>query len=137
MDIVSRLVASIITMSLLMANGYTMQDVDLLSQVIYHENWHTDAEKKTAYWTGAVVMNRVKSDKFPNTIHDVLYQRGQYSTTKKFFTKEIPKECYEMARKILAYGTPDVPKNVLFQSQQPKLGRGHWKVLNGEYFAYG
>lgn len=135
MNLLAKTVTAIITSALLIFNGFTPDDVNLMANVIYHENWYTDAEKETAYWTGAVVLNRVKSDKFPNTIHDVLYQRGQYSTTKKFFTKEIPKECYEMARKILAYGTPDVPENVVFQAtfKQGKV----WKTKNGEVFCYG
>ena len=31
---------------------------------------------------GIVVMNRVKSDLFPNNIYDVIYQRGQFSPTR-------------------------------------------------------
>lgn len=117
--------------------AYTQEDVNLLAEVIYWENWNTDSEKKTAYWTGAVVMNRVKSDKFPNTIKDVLYQKHptQYSTTGKFFTKELPAEVYEMAEDILRNGTPDVPENVLYQAtfRQGKV----WKCLNGEVFCFG
>lgn len=113
------------------------ESINLLAEVIYHENWFTDKEKKTAYWTGAVVMNRVKSPKFPNTVKEVLYQKKpiQYSTTGKFFTKEIPEECYEMARDIWENGTPDVPENVLYQAtfSQGKI----WKQLNGEIFCYG
>ena len=113
------------------------ESINLLAEVIYHENWFTDKEKKTAYWTGAVVMNRVKSPKFPNTVKEVLYQKNpiQYSTTGKFFTKEIPEECYEMARDIWENGTPDVPENVLYQAtfSQGKI----WKQLNGEIFCYG
>ena len=82
-------------------------------------------------------MNRVKSPKFPNTVKEVLYQKKpiQYSTTGKFFTKEIPEECYEMARDIWENGTPDVPENVLYQAtfSQGKI----WKQLNGEIFCYG
>lgn len=113
------------------------EDVELLAEVIYHENWHTDEEKKTAYWTGAVVLNRVKSDHWPNTIREVLYQKNptQYSTTHKFFTVELPEECYEMARNILENGTPDVPENVVYQSRF-KQGSGVWQELNGEYFCY-
>lgn len=113
------------------------EEINLLAEVIYHENWHTDKEHLAAYYTGAVVMNRVNSSAWPNTVKEVLYQRGQYSTTKLFYTKEIPQECYDMARDIYKNGTPDVPENVIFQSMQPKLGRGCWKVINGEYFAYG
>ena len=113
------------------------ESINLLAEVIYHENWYTDKDKLTAYWTGAVVMNRVKSLKFPNTVKEVLYQKKpiQYSTTGKFFTKEIPDECYEMARDIWENGTPDVPENVLYQAtfSQGKI----WKQLNGEIFCYG
>ena len=113
------------------------ESINLLAEVAYWENWHTDKDKLTALWTMGVVKNRVESEQFPNTVKDVLYQRGQYATTKYFYTKELPEECYEMARDVWENGVPDMPDNVLFQSQQPKLGRGHWKVLNGEYFAYG
>ena len=82
-------------------------------------------------------MNRVNSAAWPDTVKAVLYQKGQYSTTKYFYTKELPVEVYEMARDIYKNGTPEVPENVIFQSMQPKLGRGHWKTINGEYFAYG
>lgn len=112
-------------------------DIKLLAEVIYHENWHTDKEKLTAYYTGAVVMNRVHSKEWPNTVKEVLYQKGQYSTTKKFYTAELPEECYEMARNIYRNGTPDVPKEIVFQSMNPKLGSKVWKSINGEYFAYG
>ena len=116
--------------------NYTQEDINLLAEVMYHENWNTDSEHLAAYYTGAVVMNRVKSKDWPNTIKEVLYQRGQYSTTKKFFTKEIPAECYELAEMILRDGTPDVPENVIFQSMR-KLGKGTWKKVNTDYFCYG
>lgn len=117
--------------------NYKHESINLLAEVAFWENWFTDKEKLTALWTMGVVMNRVESKQFPNTVKDVLYQRGQYATTKYFYTKELPEECYEMAREVWENGVPDMPKNVLFQSQQPHLGNGHWKVLNGEYFAYG
>ena len=117
---------------------YTQEDVDLLAEVMYHENWHTDSEHLAAYYTGAVVLNRVKSDKYPNTIKEVLYQKNpiQYSTTKYFYTKTIPEECYEMAKDILENGTPDVPANVVYQATF-KQGSGDWiPPINGEHFCY-
>ena len=122
---------------LIAAWEHRKEEVDLLAEVIYWENWHTDKEHLAAYYTGAVVMNRVNSKAWPNSVKEVLYQRGQYSTTKLFYTVELPEECYEMARDIYRNGTPEVPANVIFQSMQKGLGRGHWKVINGEYFAYG
>ena len=111
------------------------RDISLLAEVIYHENWHTDKEKLTARYTGAVVMNRVNSLEWPDSVEGVLYQKGQYSTTKKFFTVQLPDECYDMARDIYVNGTPDVPEDVVFQAtfKQGKI----WKAINGEYFCYG
>jgi hypothetical protein len=110
------------------------KDIELLAEVMYHENWHTDKEHLAAYYTGAVVMNRVYSKWWPNTVESVLYQKGQYSTTGKFFTKELPQECYDMAKDILECGTP-VPRNVIFQAMF-KQGHGVWKVVNTDYFCY-
>lgn len=111
------------------------EEINLLAEVIYWENWHTDKEHLAAYYTGAVVMNRVNSKAWPDTVKGVLYQRGQYSTTKYFYTKEIPPECYEMARDIYRNGTPEVPEDVIFQAMRP-LGKT-WKKVNTDYFCYG
>lgn len=118
--------------------AYTQEDINLLAEVIYHENWHTDKEHLAAYYTGAVVMNRVKSKNWPNTVKAVLYQRNprQYSTTDKFFTVTLPQEVYEMAEDILKNGTPDVPDNVVYQAQFVQ-GHGDWiKPINGEHFCF-
>lgn len=116
--------------------AYTQEDVNLLAEVIYHENWHTDKDHLAAYYTGAVVMNRVKSKDWPNTIESVLYQRGQYSTTTLFYTIQIPDECYEMAERILRDGTDDVPESVVFQAMR-RQGSGTWKKVGTDYFCYG
>ena len=111
------------------------EDIKLLAEVIYHENWHTDNDHLAAYYTGAVVMNRVKSKDWPDTVKGVLYQKGQYSTTKKFYTKELPAEVYDMARDIIVNGTPDVPETVVFQAMF-RQGKGTWKKINTDYFCY-
>lgn len=110
-------------------------EIELLAEVMYHENWHTDPDHLAAYYTGAVVMNRVNAKCWPDTITKVLYQKGQYSTTHKFFTKELPEECYQMAMEVYR-GTPDVPEDVVFQAMF-KQGRGVWKVVKTDYFCYG
>jgi len=117
-------------------------EINLLAEVMYHENWHTDKEHLAAYYTGAVVMNRVRSDekwlhlKGDKTVYDVVYAKGQYATTKKFFTVKLPDECYQLAVKIIKDGTDDVPLNVIFQSTHKEFGSGVWKCINGEYFNY-
>ena len=112
-----------------------VEDIKLLAECMYHENWHTDKDHKAAYYTGAVVLNRVARKDFPNTVKGVLYQSGQYITTSKFFTEEIPFECYKMAKELMIKGA-DIPIAVIFQSTHSGFGSGVWKEINGEYFNY-
>lgn len=115
---------------------YTQEDVNLLAEVIYHENWHTDKDHLAAYYTGAVVMNRVNGKNWPNTIKAVVYQRNQYAVVPKLFTEKIPDECYQMAEDILKNGTPDVPANVVYQATF-RQGSGDWiPPINGEHFCF-
>lgn len=60
---------------------YTASDVDLLARLITAEAQGEPYNAKVA--VGAVVVNRVQSGSFPNTIHDVVYQRinGYYQFT--------------------------------------------------------
>ena len=111
-------------------------DIKLLAEVIYHENWHTDKERKAAYYTGAVVMNRVKSKNWPNTVKEVVYQKRQYAVVPKLYTEKIPDDCYQMAKEIYRNGTPDVPANVVYHATFVQ-GSGDWiDPINGEHFCF-
>ena len=93
-------------------------------------------------------MNRIKSNDFPNTIEEVIAQPKQY--TKKYL-QNLPnyieadkdmKRCFDNA--ILAYlGKVDCPENVVYQSEYPDLGTGHYEVYyvsvlgSTTYFSYG
>ena len=139
-EFIKRTVIGIISTALAFGNttstpSYTQEDINLLAEVIYHENWHTDKDHLAAYYTGAVVMNRVHSKDWPNTIKEVVYQRGQYAVTKQLYTEELPEECYEMAERILRDGTDDVPENVIFQATF-RQGSGTWKKVGTDYFCY-
>ena len=52
-------------------------DVNLLSRLIYGESRGEPYSGQVA--VGAVVLNRVKSSSFPNTIAGVIYQRGAFN----------------------------------------------------------
>ena len=53
------------------------EDVKLLAQLIHHEAGNQGVNGMIA--VGEVVMNRVKSPLFPNTLKEVIYQKGQFS----------------------------------------------------------
>ena len=58
-------------------NGYTSSDVYLMAKAIYAEGRGESYTGQVAI--GAVIMNRVKSPEFPNTIAGVIYQKGAFT----------------------------------------------------------
>ena len=59
------------------ANGYTSSEVYLLAKTIYAEGRGEPYVGQVAI--GAVIMNRIRSNQFPNTISGVVYQRGAFT----------------------------------------------------------
>ncbi|MEL1133859.1 cell wall hydrolase [Desulfitobacterium sp. THU1] len=55
----------------------TQEELDLLARVIHAEARGEDFEGQVA--VGAVVLNRVEDHRFPDTIHDVVYQPGAFT----------------------------------------------------------
>lgn len=108
-------------------------DRELLAQVMYWENYSNGDEAMLL--TGSVVLNRRDHcDWCPDTIREVLYQKGQYSTTGKFFTRKIPDKVYDLADQLLEYGSI-APENVIYQSMS-KQGSGVYKKVGTDYFCY-
>lgn len=75
-------------------------DLDLLAAIIYCEAGNQSYEGMVA--VGAVVMNRVNSSSFPNTISEVIYQSGQFTpaysgTLTSALANGVPSACYEAA----------------------------------------
>ena len=116
---------------------YSEEDLDILAGVMYGENWISGRWEMML--TGSVVLNRVISKDFPNTIKEVVYQIDggyeQYAPRTKNLirSKEVPHECYELAKLLLKYG-PICPKQVLYQAHKNQ-GNVYWEY-NGEEFCY-
>lgn len=110
------------------APSYSEEDLTLLAKLIYAEagsNWLTDEHQQLV---GNVVLNRVKSSKFPNTLEGVIYQSGQYSTAKKL--KNITPDARTINNaKILLEGTRVCPDDILYQANFPQ-GTYTYKVIN-------
>ncbi len=75
-------------------------DTSLLAALIYCEAGNQSYEGMVA--VGAVVMNRVYSSSFPNTISDVIYQSGQFTpassgSLSSALANGVPSTCYEAA----------------------------------------
>lgn len=115
-------------------NGMTVSvDVEtLLAGLIYCEAGNQPYEGKVA--VGAVVMNRVASSRFPNTIQEVIYQRGQFTPAmngklaRVIASGRIPESCFQAARAALA-GETTVGNALFFNTS-----RGSFK-LGDHYFS--
>ena len=95
---------------------YSEEDLDLLSRVIYAEvgcSWIPDWVQRM---TGSVVLNRVNSKYYPDTIREVIYQPGQYSPTWDGSIDKKPDErTVKNAKYLLEHGSI-CPANVVGQN---------------------
>lgn len=84
---------------------FTPEERDLLARLIHAEARGEPLEGQIA--VGAVVINRVKSDKFPDTITEVIYQKGQFSPIALGTMPKVPQEsAVEAAERALAGEDP-------------------------------
>lgn len=104
-----------------------------LSCALYHECRGLDDEAQIA--VASVIMNRVKSDKFPNTIFEVLVQPGQYAFVNDEIIWGEPDERAIKNAEYVYWNGSQIPENVLFQAEFLQ-GSGVWKQIDNQYFCY-
>jgi len=98
--------------------------VDLLARLINGEARGEPYKGQVA--VGAVVMNRVKSSEFPDTISGVIYQKGQFScVTDGQFNKAIDEDStvYKAAQEALNGADPT---NGCIFFYNPKTSKSKW-----------
>lgn len=116
-------------------------DLFLLSKIVDAEagsSWLTEEHRLLV---ASVVLNRVNSPEFPNTIYEVIYQEGQYAPIgKKWFSELIPSSDSVMAAyTILAEGSiapPDVVYQANFQQGSGIYKSIYDSKLGTTYFCY-
>ena len=81
------------------------EQIKLLASLIFCEAGNQPYKGQVA--VGAVVMNRIKSNKYPNTMRKVIYQKGQFGPAitgwldRVLEEGNVPKQCYKAARAAL------------------------------------
>jgi N-acetylmuramoyl-L-alanine amidase len=92
------------------AYSATAEERRLLAAIIYCEAGNQPENGRVA--VGNVVLNRVRSRKFPGSIREVVYQRGQFEPAmsgwlgRVLSKNTIPANCYDAADQALAGATP-------------------------------
>lgn len=121
-------------------NKYTAGELRLLSALIYCESQGESYNGKLA--VGIVVMNRKRSDAYPDTLKGVIYQRYQFSPVtngtlnkalseydKGRFTSTSEKQCIKAAKSALN-GTRSITLN------DKKIGFSKYLSFSGKLKGY-
>lgn len=99
---------------------YSEDDLYVLSHIISAEAGNCSEEMMIA--VGSVVLNRVASDRFPDTIEEVVFQRDplQYSPTENGSYWNDPTDAaVEVAQMLLEEGS-QLPAEVVWQAEFPQ-----------------
>lgn len=120
--------------------SYTEEDLDLLSRIVSAEARGEPVEGQIA--VANVVLNRVASEDFPDTIEGVIYQDGQFSPVSNgAINNEPTEEAIESAKRALD-GEFVVESDVLY-FYNPKIAKSKWiftrktaKVIGNHTFSY-
>ncbi len=95
---------------------YSAEDLDILARVIQHEAGYEPMDGRIA--VGNVIMNRVASPSFPNTVSGVVYARNQFPGA----TNATPREGAILAAKLALEGINVVPGAYYFNG----VGKPCW-----------
>lgn len=116
------------------ANRWSPEDYETMAHLIYAEGGGQG--KKCMLYIGSVLLNRVESDMFPNTLKECINQPGQYSVKNWYMDREPSEEAYFVAEYLLTVGS-ELPDFVLYQHyRRPVAGTTTYAEINGEVFSY-
>ena len=128
-----------------METTYTEDELFCMAAAIYNEAGGDMCSDETRLLVGYVILNRVNSSKFPNTIREVLEAKRQYGefywTGVKFADRSSKPEeqnaverAYEIAKRVLSEPST-IPETVVFQAEFEQ-GTGVYKYQDGIYFCH-
>ena len=125
---------------------YTDEDAEALAIIIYQEAGADNIQDYVREYVGCVVLNRVESERFPDTIEEVATEKAQWGllhwTGLQWPERaRLPEEAYAVerarmcAKKLLEMDTRPVPVDVLYcaEFQQGEI----WKHEHNIYFCKG
>ena len=116
------------------------RDTDIVAVTVYNEGWCGTTEEHKQL-IAAVIINRMLSKHFPNTVYDIVTAPAQYipayADMSSVYAREAMKDadiwehCKEIARLALT-GQIDAPRNMVYQANFPQ-GSGTYKTFDTSY----
>jgi len=108
---------------------YNADDLYWLSHIIYAESGNQPLEGKIA--VGNVVLNRVASSNFPNTLKGVIFQKNQFSPAASGSIYREPNAESVIAAKLCLDGANTVGNALYFHN--PRISPNCWAARNRTY----
>ena len=110
----------------------TDEDKDLLARMIWTEAQGESLEGQQA--VAEVVLNRMASDLYPDTLRGVIFADGQFKSATQLDDAKPYQAQYEMIENAL-YGPYVLPKEVVFFATYP-VNDFEWGRIGGHVFCY-
>lgn len=107
-------------------------DLYILSHIINAEAGDDNCSHELRIAVGSVVLNRVADPDFPDTIHDVVFDPGQYAPTWDGSYEKLPSEDSIETAKFLLENGSQIPENCVYQANFEQ-GSGTWKPYETIY----
>lgn len=101
------------------------EDLDIIAKVIAHEADPQWCEWEHSVAVGVVVLNRVNSSYFPNSVREVVAAPGQYLPSYTWGFDNTPRKAYEAAKAAMD-GEHEVPEDCYWQDNKIQ-GTSIWK----------
>ena len=111
------------------------KDLDLLARLIHAESGSDTCSDDLQKYVGSVALNRVCSEYYPNNLHDVVYQEGQYECVMNGKINEPATDREIRMAKLLYRVGPQLPREVVFQAEFIQ-GDGIYLKEQNMYFCY-
>ncbi len=116
----------------------SFDDLFLLARLIYIEAGDMRCSDEQRMCVGEVVLNRVASPEYPDSLAAVVYQDGQYpaAATAAFQTSTLPNRASAQAAMRLLLGERILEPQVVIQTHQEPSGEVYASFCNRHGFLY-
>lgn len=114
---------------------YDKEELRLLAHLINAEAGSDWCSDDMQYYVGSVVLNRMASDRYPDTMYGVIYQKGQYACVDNgHINREPCNRAWRIAKDLLINGSV-LPAKVIYQAEF-RQGNGTYCIEQNMYFCY-
>lgn len=110
----------------------SQEDKDLLARLIWGEAQGEPFDGQQA--VAEVILNRMAADNFPDTLREVIYAEGQFSSANNLYLAELTHTQYEAIERAI-YGPYVLPEDVVFFATYP-VNDNVWGTIGSHTFCY-